>query len=150
MGNLIKLENVPVTKGGIEELVKVIEMNIALGDVEALNAYVAIKAMGELVKQLEKNEAIKKAVLEDLNNGVICDEAKIIKKTATTYDYTCSLTWCELDSKIAELTEKRKVIETALKNASELTPFNDPTNSKVITECPKESEKVTIAVTLNK
>lgn len=151
MNNLIKtIEQLPVSKSGIETIAQQIVENIKNGDADPLKAFVAIKAMGELCKSLEKDDQLKNIVIDAAGNGADVCGAKISKRQSCTYDYTCSIEWCNIDSEIAKLTDRRKQIETALKNASDLSPFVDPCNFKKITQCPKNSEKTTISVTLKK
>ena len=109
----IKVGEIMPTKFGLDLMAEAIAEQVQGGHVSALNAVIRLSAMETLVKMVK--EKISKEVMDELYkhpkqkaeiNGVQVSEFSSIK-----YDYSHLPGWTELDTQIAELTEKRKEIE---------------------------------------
>jgi hypothetical protein len=109
----IKVGEIMPTKFGLDLMAEAIAEQVQGGHVSALSAVIRLSAMETLVKMVK--EKISKEVMDELYkhpkqkaeiNGVQVSEFSSIK-----YDYSHLPGWTELDTQIAELTEKRKEIE---------------------------------------
>lgn len=122
------------------------------GEVNPLEAEVYIASIENLVKCYRANKELR----EHLVNIVEHEGGKVkvgnttisVAETSVTYEYEQSKKWRDLDRQIEDLTARRKSIETALKNATEDTPFDDGDFNRIC-HCPKTSKK-TIKVTIEK
>jgi hypothetical protein len=122
------------------------------GEVDPLEAEVYIASIENLVKCYRANKELR----EHLVNIVEHEGGKVkvgnttisVAETSVTYEYEQSKKWRDLDREIEILTARRKSIETALKNATEDTPFDDGDFNRIC-HCPKTSKK-TIKVTIEK
>lgn len=109
----IKVGEIMPTKFGLDLMAEAIAEQVQGGHVSALSAVIRLSAMETLVKMVK--EKISKEVMDELYkhpkqkaeiNGVQVSEFSSIK-----YDYSHLPGWSDLDTQIAELTEKRKEIE---------------------------------------
>ena len=109
----IRVGEIMPTKFGLDLMAEAIAEQVQGGHVSALSAVIRLSAMETLVKMVK--EKISKDVMDELYkhpkqkaeiNGVQVSEFSSIK-----YDYSHLPGWTELDTQIAELTEKRKEIE---------------------------------------
>ena len=74
--------------------------------------------------------------------------AKIdVRETGVKYDFSKSQTWRDLIIKKQEIEEQIKAIETAMKNASEYSPYVDILTGEVITTPAPRQSKTIVAVT---
>jgi hypothetical protein len=122
------------------------------GEVNPLDAEVYIASIENLVKCYRANKELREHlvdIVEQEGGKVKVGNTTIsVSETSVTYEYEQSKKWRDLDRQIEELTARRKSIETALKNATEDTPFDDGDFNKIC-NCPKTSKK-TIKVTIEK
>lgn len=109
----IKLGEIMPTKFGLDLMAEAIAEQVQDGHINALDAVIRLGAMETLVKMVK--DKISKDVIDELYkhpkqkaeiNGVQVSEFNSVK-----YDYSHLPGWGELDTQIAELTEKRKAIE---------------------------------------
>lgn len=122
------------------------------GEVDALEAEVYIASIENLVKCYRANKELRDHLVTLVENEggkmKVGNTTISVAETGVTYEYEQSKKWRDLDRQIEELTARRKNIETALKNATEDTPFDDG-DFNTICHCPKTSRK-TIKVTIEK
>ena len=109
----IKVGEIAPTKFGLDLMAEAIAEQVQSGNISALDTAIKLNAMETLVKMVK--EKILNDVMDELGkhpkmkaeiNGVTVTEFSSVK-----YDYSHLPGWSELDTQIAELTEKRKEIE---------------------------------------
>jgi hypothetical protein len=109
----IKVGEISPTKFGLDLMAEAIAEQVQNGNLNALETAIRLNAMEQLTKMIK--EKISKDVMDELYkhpkqkaeiNGVQVSEFSSVK-----YDYSHLPGWSELDTQIAELTEKRKAIE---------------------------------------
>lgn len=122
------------------------------GEVNPLEAEVYIASIENLVKCYRANKELREHLVDiveqDGGKVKVGNTTISVSETSVTYEYEQSKKWRDLDRQIEELTARRKSIETALKNATEETPFDDGDFNRIC-HCPKTSKK-TIKVTIEK
>lgn len=145
------LTNFPATKEQ-QELVaqRWVEKSLA-GEVNPLEAEAWIVAVENTIKAYRSNKELRQHLVDEVEKlggkAVIGSTTITLTETSVNYDYSDSAKWREIDRTIEGLTEKRKRIETALKNASEDTPFDDGNFNKIthIEKTSKKTIKVNVA-----
>ena len=109
----IRVGEISPTKFGLDLMAEAIAEQVQNGNLNALETAIRLNAMEQLTKMIK--EKISKDVMDELYkhpkqkaeiNGVQVSEFSSVK-----YDYSHLPGWSELDTQIAELTEKRKAIE---------------------------------------
>lgn len=122
------------------------------GEVNPLEAEVYIASIENLVKFYRGNKELREHLVDIVKQEggkvKIGTTTISVAETSVTYEYEQSKKWRDLDRQIEDLTARRKNIETALKNATEDTPFDDGDFNRIC-HCPKTS-KETIKVTIEK
>jgi predicted CopG family antitoxin len=110
----IKVGDIAPTKFGIDLLAESVAEQVREGVADPINIAIRMNAMEQLVK------AVKDKILSDVISELAKhpkSKAEVLGATVSVvdtvkYDYSHIAEWAELDRQIAELTEKRKEIET--------------------------------------
>jgi len=153
MEALQKLGTIVPSKENQAAMIKSMVEAVVVGDTNPIEAEVFVTFLEGLCKEYRKNENVKNLVKDTLeeNGGKIdTDSAKVTLVKTKVYDYLVSAKYRELDAEGERIKELKKSIEEALKNASDLTPFNDPLDGTIITIPPIDQERVSVRVVLNK
>lgn len=112
--DMIKVGDIAPTKFGIDLLAESVAEQVREGIADPINIAIRMNAMEQLVK------AVKDKILSDVISELgkhPKSKAEVLGATVSVvdtvkYDYSHIPEWAELDRQIAELTEKRKEIET--------------------------------------
>ena len=150
MTALSTLNLMPTKKEEIKSFSQKIKTDILNGNVDPLQILSNLKAVEKTIKIITDSTEVKAAFLNSMHGdktheayGCLFEEAEVGVK----YDYSVCNQWNEVETKIAELKEIQKSVESRLKSASLKSPYLDPTTGEEITGIAKSSTTI-VKVTL--
>ena len=111
-------EQIGRSQADLKNAVVVLEATISEGYMNAVDAIVIAKQLGELAKLIRESTVISEQAMQEVDNGFKdALGAKLKTSNRSTYSYEDSPAWASLSDEIARLTEQRKAIEAQAKVA---------------------------------
>lgn len=154
MEALQKLGAMAPSKKSASEIVALMTNSVLHGNSDPAESEIIVAWLEGICKEYRKNADVKELLKKKLEEsfGKISIEGKgdISLVSTPSYDYGVSALYRKLEREEEEIKEKKKAIEAALKNASEVTPYVDGETGEVFTTPPVDGDKKTVRVTLSK
>lgn len=138
--NLLRVDT---SKACITKMADELVQPVMDGIVSALDTFVKIKALEEALADAKKR--IEELALDDADKygkGVFehmgCKITQ--RETGVKYDFSQIGGWAEIESKIKDLKDQQKIIETMAKASSPQAPYIDASTGEAIYGVPKTSK----------
>ena len=143
MEALSLLNNTPITKAGVEDIVNSAVEDILSDKQDPLIIAIKLKAMEDIVKAIRANQDVKDFTLDtaEKNGSKSFDlgGARITIAETNKYDYSVDAYWRKLVDEIELKTKHRKNREKLLQDLD--SPVADPETGELITPATKTTDK---------
>jgi hypothetical protein len=122
------LNNLPVSKAGVEEITNAAIEDVLSGRQNPLNIAIKLKAMEDIIKSIRANQDVKDFTLDTAektgSKSFDFNGARITIADTTKYDYSVDDNWKKMNNEIELKKEILKIRENTLKGLDK--PMADP------------------------
>lgn len=143
MEALSLLNNLPISKVGVEEIVNTAIESILSGKQNPLDIAIKLKAMEDIIKAIRANQDVKDFTLDTAektgSKSFDFNGARITIADTTKYDYSGDSYWNRLVNEIELKTLHRKGREKLLQDLT--APVADPETGELINPATKTNDK---------
>jgi len=143
MEALTLLNNIPVNKQAVEDIIKSAVEDILSGRQNPLDVAIKLKAMEDIIKSIRANQDVKNFTLytaeKSGSKSFDFNGARITIADQSKFDYSKDKRWNELELQKKIVTDKIKIYEKLLQDLDK--EVADPETGELITPAIKTVEK---------
>ncbi len=136
------LNNLPVSKTAVEDIVKSAVDDILSGRQNPLDIAIKLKAMEDIIKAIRANQDVKDFTLDTAeqagSKSFDFNGAKITIAEVSKYDYSADKHWSELENTIKIARDRQKIHEKLLQDLDR--EMADPETGEMIIPATKRTE----------
>ncbi len=136
------LNNLPVSKSAVEDIVKSAVDDILSGRQNPLDIAIKLKAMEDIIKAIRANQDVKDFTLDTAeragSKSFDFNGARITIAEVSKYDYSADKHWSELENTIKIAKDRQKIHEKLLQDLDR--EMADPETGELITPAIKTTE----------
>jgi hypothetical protein len=143
MEALSLLNNIPVNKQAVEDIIKAATDDILSGRQNPIDIAIKLKAMEDIIKAIRANQDVKDFTLDTAeqsgSKSFDFNGARITIAEVSKYDYSADKHWSELENTIKIARDRQKIHEKLLQDLDR--EMADPETGELIIPATKVSDK---------